>query len=110
LKAFRAHSQMSMCSFVLYELATNITFTEHIQPICLPLDDASMKRNGTRASMIGWSSSGFDANDQVQQMGVETVYFGEDGTGVTYTTSSSSTDSFVGFYSLHSYGVSNSNK
>jgi len=86
-----------LCGLALYKLSANITYTEHIQPICLPQDDSPIRLNGSKATMVDWSWRHRTTNEQAQQMSVETEYYGEDEAAVVYTYSSSATDTFVSF-------------
>ncbi|KAI1705299.1 trypsin domain-containing protein [Ditylenchus destructor] len=64
--------------FVLYELEKSITFTKHIQPICLPAEDHVIKQDGVPAILTGWGVEGSSmtpAHAQLQQMHVSTLTF-----------------------------------
>lgn len=66
----------------LYKLEDELTFDKHTQPICFPLDDPLMTRNGSVATMMGWSWAIGEhaAYERIQQMSVRTMYTGGGGT------------------------------
>ncbi|KAH7701869.1 chymotrypsin precursor-1 protein, partial [Aphelenchoides avenae] len=43
-------------AFSLYRLSTEIAYTDHIQPVCLPSTDMLSKQNDSEAVMVGWAS------------------------------------------------------
>ncbi|KAI1695066.1 trypsin domain-containing protein [Ditylenchus destructor] len=73
IKAIHSHPRAGFFKhkgydIALYELETDVEFTDCVQPICLPEDDKWLKRvNGTVIHVIGWNHYKLTMNPALQQ-------------------------------------------